>query len=111
MFQDCNKLGLEVNFKGCNLRSSSFYGLKLKKAEFENCSLIEVQFTDCDLRETRFKGSDFTDAVLENCQLEKADFRETRNLIMIPERNQMKGAIFSPDGLAGLLQHHGIISR
>ena len=40
--------------------------------------------------------------------LEKADFRGAFNYSLDPELNRIKGARFSPAGLAGLLGKYGI---
>lgn len=112
-FQDCKLLGLhfdqcnpflfDVSFSHCNLNLASFYRLKMKKARFDSCNLRECDFSECDLSSAIFNESDLLDATFDNTILEKSDFRNARYYQIDPERNHIKKAKFSSDGLSGLL--------
>ena len=108
-FDNCNKFGLSLTFDGCNLMNSVFYQLKLKKTIFKNCNLKEADFTSSDLFEANFHNCDLSGTLFDNTNLEKADFRTSFNYSLDPERNRIKKAKFSIDGLRGLLYKYDII--
>ncbi|UII77334.1 pentapeptide repeat-containing protein [Flagellimonas sp. HMM57] len=107
-FEDCNEFLLSVQFDNCNLHLTSFYQVGLKGTLFSGCSLLETDFT----------GTDLTSAKLQNCNLEKAIFFQTIlegadlstsfNYTIDPEKNQLKKAKFSKNGLSGLLKKYEI---
>ena len=55
-----------------------------------------------------FKNCDLTRAKFEFSILEKADFRTANHYSIDPERNKIKKAKFSAQGLIGLLEKYGI---
>lgn len=101
----------EFHFKDCLLDYAKFYALKLKKMQFINCSMIAVDFM----------GSDLTDALFDNCNLRRAvfidttahktDFYTSYDYTIDPEKNKLKKAIFSTEGLKGLLEKYDIIVK
>lgn len=108
LFDSCNPFALEMHFRGCKLDHSSFYALKLDKTDFLYCSLKGVDFSSAQIKEAIFSGSDLLEAKFDQTNLEKADFRTAVNYVIHPQHNQMKGAIFSLDGLPGLLSAYKI---
>jgi len=108
LFDSCHPFALEVQFWDSRLDHSSFYGLKINKASFINCSLRGVDFSSVHLKEARFTGSDLLDAKFDQSFLEKADFSGASHYQIHPEHNQIKGAVFSQDGLGGLLSSYQI---
>jgi uncharacterized protein YjbI with pentapeptide repeats len=58
-----------------------------------------------------FDHCDLTKATFDNSNLEKVDFRTAFNYNTSPETNRIKKAKFSSQGLAGLAQHHDIITE
>lgn len=107
-FELCADFLFAVNFKKCVLDYSSFFGKKLKKARFTDCSLKEVDFSSTDLSGAEFGNCDLSMAVFNQCNLEKCDFRTAHNYAFDPEANKMKKAKFSSSGLAGLLGKYNI---
>jgi fluoroquinolone resistance protein len=107
-FDAVNEFGLGVGFENCMLNHSSFYNRKLKKTVFKGCAMQECDFTLSDLTGVQFDECDLLDATFDNTILEKADFRTAYNYTLDPERNRIKKARFSMNGLAGLLQKYGI---
>lgn len=107
-FDQCNTFLLAMHFEHCRLDFSSFRSLMLKGARFTGCSLIEVDFSGTDLSQTTFHESDLAGALFDETVLEGADLRDARNLVLDPERNRIKGAHFTLDGLPGLLMRHRI---
>jgi uncharacterized protein YjbI with pentapeptide repeats len=113
LFRDCKMVGLHFDqchaflfdpvFEQCNLDLSSFYQRKLPGKSFNGCSLKEVDFTEADLAGALFDDADLSGAVFDQSVLEKADFRKAYGYSIDPERNKVKKAIFSVEGLAGLL--------
>lgn len=104
-FDSCNPFLFAVNFDNCMLNLSSFYKVKLKGIKFKNSSLHEVDFSEADLSNSTFENCDLLQAVFDSSILEKADFRTAINFSINPERNKIKKARFSVQGLPGLLQH------
>lgn len=107
-FETSNPFGFAVQFKNCQLNHSSFYQMDLKYVQFSNSKLITADFTESDLSNSCLDGCDLQGAIFENTNLEKADFRKTTNYAIHPEKNSIKGAKFSLDGVAGLLAVYGV---
>ena len=107
-FDYVNPFGLEMSFKYCQLNHAIFYQLKLKGIIFNSCKLVESDFSECDLTASNFQNCDLTGAVFYQTNLERADFSTAVNYIIDPEKNKMKNAKFSVDGLPGLLTKFGI---
>ncbi|KOS05902.1 hypothetical protein AM493_07535 [Flavobacterium akiainvivens] len=117
-FTNCKLLGLnfgsvdpflfEASFNGCQMQLVSFYKLKLKNTKFINCKLPDADFSEADLTNAVFKECELTKAVFDNTILEKADLRTAYNYAIDPERNRIKKAKFSKEGLAGLLLKYNI---
>lgn len=108
-FDLCNDFLLSFRFKGCTLNLSSFYGLSLKKTIFENCKLLEVDFVETDLTGSTFDGCDLQRAIFDRSILERSDFRAAYNFSVDPERNKVRKAKFSRDGVVGLLGKYDIV--
>jgi len=110
-FAMVDPLLFDISFTGCNLDYTKFYTLKLPRTIFTDCSIVASDFM----------SSDLTDAIFDNCNLHKstfidtiavrADFSSSFNYAMDPERNKLKKAIFSKDGLIGLLSKYEIVVR
>lgn len=117
-FRDCKVIGInfdhcldflfQVNFQKCILDYSSFFGKKMKKAKFIDCSLKEVDFTGCDLSMAVFGNCDLLRAVFHTSNLEETDFRTASNYTFDPETNKLKRTKFSLSGVAGLLTKYNI---
>lgn len=75
---------------------------------FRNSNLLEVDFSECDLTGSVFDNCDFIRATFENSIIEKADFRTSFNYSINPEKNRIKKARFSSDGITGLLDNYDI---
>ena len=108
-FDDCNPFLLALDFEGCLLNFSSFYGLKLKKTAFKNCNLEEVEFSETDLTSANFENANLLKATFERSILESADFRTASNFSIDPELNRMSKAKFSSQNIVGLLHKYKII--
>lgn len=107
-FDAVNEFGLGLSFENCLLNHSSFYNRKLKKTVFKGCALQECDFTRCDLTAVQFNECDLLSATFDDTILEKTDFRTAYNYSLDPEKNRIKKARFSTNGLAGLLQKYDI---
>lgn len=104
-FSTCNKFMFSFSFNACILDYSVFYGTKLRKTNFVNCSLKEVDFESADLSSAVFNNCDLTATSFNRTILEKTDFRTARNFSFDPALNTMKKARFSSNNLSGLLYH------
>jgi fluoroquinolone resistance protein len=107
-FETCNQFGLSFTMEDCTVNHSSFYQTKLKKTIFKNVVMQEVDFTGCDLTASVFTNCDLLRATFDNTTLEKVDFRTAFNYSIDPERNRIKKAKFSVNGLHGLLAKYDI---
>lgn len=102
-FKNCSTFGLSIHFQSCLLNHASFYKLNLKGSLFINSNLSEVDFTACNLKLADFSGSDLNQAVFMQTVLEQADFRTALNFQIDPTVNKLRKALFSLQGLPGLL--------
>ena len=107
-FELCNPFLLQVGFSNCQMTLCSFYELPLGGTLFKDCQLHEAEFTSTVLSKAIFDDCDLTKAVFEDTNMEKADLRSASNFSIDAERNRLKGARFSLDGLPGLLSKHQI---
>ncbi len=110
-FENCNDFLFAVSFDHCTLKLASFYKLSLKKTHFKHCSLQEVDFTQADVSGSVFDDCDLLQAVFDNTVVEKVDFRTAFNYSLDPERNRIKKAKFSREGIVGLLDKYDIEIR
>lgn len=110
-FAMCDKLIFEVRFNHCILDFSKFYSLKIKGTPFINCSLVAVDFMATDLTETLFENCDLYRAEFTKAIANKANFKTSYNYTIDPKTTKLKKAIFSLQGLKGLLYKHEIIVK
>lgn len=101
----------EFHFKDCLLDYSQFYALKLKKMRFINCSMIAVDFMESDLTEVLFDNCNLRRAVFIDTIANKADFSTSYDYVIDPEKNKLKKAVFSQEGLKGLLQKYDLVVK
>ena len=71
--------------------------------------MIAMDFMNADMTKVYFENCDLYQAVFEKTILNQADFSSSKNYSFNPEKNKVKKAIFSKDGLAGLLKSHDIV--
>jgi uncharacterized protein YjbI with pentapeptide repeats len=107
-FETANDFLFEISTDACSLNLSSFYQMNLKKGLFHASQLHEVDFTEADLSQSKFTDCDLSSAIFEKCNLEKADFSEAYHFSIDPRANRLKNAIFSKEGLSGLVDTFGI---
>ena len=118
-FKDCNLSSInfamvdqfifEAHFTDCILDFSKFYSLKLKNTAFKTCSMIAMDFMNADMTKVFFSNCDLYQAVFDKTILNQADFSSSKNYSFNPAKNKVKKAVFSKDGLAGLLKSHDIV--
>jgi len=88
---------------------SKFYALKIKGTTFANCSIIAVDFMATDLSEVLFDNCDLYRSEFDKAIANKANFATSYNYTINPEKTKIKKAVFSINGLKGLLSKHDII--
>jgi uncharacterized protein YjbI with pentapeptide repeats len=108
-FAMCDKLIFEIHFNDCVLDFSKFYTLKMKGTTFMDCSIIAVDFMSTDLTEVVFDNCDLYRSEFAKAIANKANFKTSYNYTIDPTKTKLKKAIFSLDGLKGLLYKHDII--
>ena len=101
----------EFGFKDCLLDYAKFYKLKLKKMQFINCSMVAVDFMASDLTEVLFDNCNLRHAVFIDTVANKADFVTSYDYTIDPEKNKLKKAQFSVEGLKGLLAKYDIVVK
>jgi fluoroquinolone resistance protein len=117
-FVNCKMLGVifskslsflfSVKFEGCILDYSSFMGRKMLKTQFHKSSLKEVTFSQANLTGSSFDGTNLEGAIFNRTDLTAVNFVNAYNYNIEPELNTVKNAIFSSQGLAGLLGSYQI---
>lgn len=108
-FSFCSDFLFDVGFIGCIFSYAIFFKNSLVKSVFDDCTLNEAQFTESDLREAEFKNCSLSGTVFIRNNMEGADFRTAENYIIDPELNRMKNALFSLQGVSGLLFKYDIV--
>jgi len=101
----------EFHFKDCQLDYAKFYALKLKKMQFINCSMIAIDFMGSDLTEVLFDNCNLRHAVFIDTIANKADFSTSYDYVIDPDKNKLKKAVFSIEGLKGLLTKYDIVVK
>ncbi|MEM7484282.1 MAG: pentapeptide repeat-containing protein [Bacteroidota bacterium] len=99
---------LSVQFYNCNLDLASFYQVGLKDTLFSDCSLVETDFTETDLTSARLLNCNLERTIFLQTILVDADLSTSFNYTIDPEKNQLKRAKFSKNGLFGLLKKYEI---
>lgn len=118
-FMGCKMVGTDFSnvkdflfnphFTDCILDYAAFMKKKNRKGRFDKCSLKGADFSTADLTEASFNQCDLSSTVFMNTILNGVNFTTAFNFTIDPERNPLKKAKFSTDGLAGLLTKYGII--
>ncbi len=108
-FDRCNAFLFAVHFNQCRLDLATFHNVVLKKTAFSGCRLHEADFSGADLSEATLDDCDLLDAVFDGTNLEKSDLRTAHHFIIDPQRNRVKGARFSLNGLPGLLSGYQLV--
>lgn len=108
-FSNCTKFGFSATFKSCNLNFSSFFNLDVTRCSFDDCQLQDVDFSQAVLTGVVFEYCDFAKATFSSTSLLRTDLRTSYNFSIDPERNQIRGAQFSMQGLPGLLEKYNIV--
>jgi uncharacterized protein YjbI with pentapeptide repeats len=75
----------------------------MKKQLFKTCNLQEVDFGECDLSHAVFDKCDLLNAIFDQTLLEKSDFSSSVNIVIDPDKNKIKKAVFTLAQLPGLL--------
>lgn len=107
-FSKCNKFLFSFQFEKSHLDYSTFYGTKLRKTKFIDCSLKQTDFEEADLTASVFQNCDLSGTSFVRSVLEKTDFRSARNFSLDPAVNKVKQAKFSALNLSGLLHHFNL---
>jgi uncharacterized protein YjbI with pentapeptide repeats len=101
----------EFHFKDCLLDYSKFYKLKLRKIQFLDCSLVSADFMATDLTEAVFANCNLRLAVFIDTIANKVDFSTSHYFSIDPDKNKLKKAIFSLEGLRGLVDKYDLIIK
>lgn len=105
-FHECQDFLFGVTFDACIVDYSSFMGKKMLKTKFGRSSLKEVNFTQVNLSGSVFTDCDLSGTIFSQTDLSSVNFSTAYNFDIDPELNIIKKAIFSAEGLPGLLSKH-----
>lgn len=118
-FLNCKMIGADfthakdflfaANFTNCILDYAAFMKKKNRKCHFNNCSLKGADFSEADLTGAQFERCNLSAAVFMRSILNGANFVSSFNFTIDPEKNMLRKAKFTADGLVGLLTNYGII--
>jgi fluoroquinolone resistance protein len=98
-FGNCVQLALSIGKENCNLNHSSFYKTIPGNAPFKNSRLPEMDFAESDLSHSVFANYDLDGSIFDNTNLEKADLRSAFNYNIDPDKDRIRKAKFSLDGV------------
>jgi uncharacterized protein YjbI with pentapeptide repeats len=95
-------------FDGCILDYASFMSKKMVKTKFKKTSLKETTFSLANITGSIFDECDLYGTVFNRTDLSSVNFSTSFNYTIDPELNNIKKAIFSADGIPGLLSKYQI---
>ena len=107
-FDDCDHFLFDAGFDNCNLNHSTFYKVPMKKVVFKKCTCKEVDWSGADLTGAILEQTDLHLSKFDQTILEKADMSTAYHFSIDPERNKIKKAKFSIEGLPGLLEKYDL---
>ena len=107
-FDTCASFLFQITCDSCMLNFSNFYKVDLSSSHFVKSQLKEADFTEANLSGISLTECDLAGATFERTNLQKADFSTAINYSLIPENNKLTGALFSKEGLPGLLLSYKI---
>ncbi|MDB4925189.1 pentapeptide repeat-containing protein [Mucilaginibacter sp.] len=107
-FSLCEDFLFSVRFESSILDYSSFMNKKMLKTYFIKSSLKEVTFSQANIAGAVFDQSDLSGTVFSQTDLSSVNFSTALNYTLDPELNNINKAIFSADGLPGLLSKYNI---
>jgi uncharacterized protein YjbI with pentapeptide repeats len=98
-------------FTHCTLDYAKFYTLKMPGTVFTSCSIVAADFMAADISSVRFDNCNLHKSIFLDTIANKADFSTSYNFVIDPDKNKLKKAIFSTDGLKGLLTKFDLVIR
>ena len=107
-FSECHNLLFRVMFEGCILDYSSFMSKKMLNTKFTKTSLKETTFSLANLAGSKFDQCELSGTVFNGTDLSSVNFATSYNYTIDPEINNIRKAVFSADGLPGLLSKYQI---
>jgi uncharacterized protein YjbI with pentapeptide repeats len=102
-------LGKPIIFIKTAISHCTFIGLSLKGIQVKECVAVDVDFREADLSQADFAGTDLSKSMFSNTNLSEADLSQTRNYLIDPAQNVLKGAKFSLPEAMSLLYNMDII--
>jgi uncharacterized protein YjbI with pentapeptide repeats len=107
-FDQCHPLGLLFSLSHCLVYHANFYNVTLKNTCFQNTAFTGADFTQANFSGTKFLDCQLDQVVFDATNLEKANLSSATGFNIDPERNRLKGAIFSRQEIEGLLSKYGV---
>ena len=110
-FSGVSRLAVSFAFEKSNLSYASFIRTKLREMRFSACNLNEAYFDEADISSSVFDRCEMERTSFYQTNLEKVDFSTSFNFTIDPASNRLKKAVFSVDGLRGLVSHLNIVVK
>ena len=107
-FSECQSLLFTVEFEGCILDYASFMSKKMLNTQFIRTSLKETTFSLANIAGSVFDQCDLSGTVFNRTDLGGVNFATSFNYTIDPELNNIRKAIFSADGIPGLLTKYQV---
>jgi len=107
-FSECQNLLFSVRFENCILDYASFMSKKMLNTKFTRSSLKETTFSMAILTGSTFDQCELLGTVFNRTDLGGVDFSTSYNYTIDPELNNITRAIFSADGIPGLLTKYQV---
>jgi uncharacterized protein YjbI with pentapeptide repeats len=110
-FTMVDSLLFKFSFKDCTLDYAKFYTLKFRNTLFDSCSIVAADFMNADITGVVFSNCNLHKSVFMDTIANKTDFSTSYNYTIDPEKNKLKKAVFSQNGLVGLLTKYELIVK
>ena len=103
---------IDCVFNDCIFSEGKINHVALRTVTFNRCEIKDVNFAMCNkLTEVLFENCDLYRAEFAKSIANKANFKTSYNYTIDPKTTKLKKAVFSQEGLKGLLYKHDIIVK
>lgn len=107
-FNECRDFLFSVRFEGGVLDFASFAGKRMPKTCFLNISMKSMDFSRANLQGALFQNTNLEGTTFSKTNLKETDFLTAYGYTIDPEANAVAKALFSRNGVSGLLSKYGI---
>lgn len=102
---------LGIDFPDNKMVYCSFLRIKIPNSNFQDSQMEESLFAGSDLRKCNFSRVAFGGSRFEDCELNQADFSDSFDFVMDPQKNRLSDAKFSADNALILLKAFKVVIK